>query len=457
MTLALAGLVGAVLVHRDATRPIGEADVFIRDADSIRNLIRDHVDPAEAVRAARNQLELEAVSVVSRDGKILFSTSVNFVNTSLKQPLLLDAINSGRFAGIAAPASGEIMIDGVREWEAGEVLYEVVARLDDSSAILLQYDVASLLGRRARPGAIQPATLELFGLGLVFLLLGAVAFYGRTRAARRYEALQLESELLRRHSAELQRKNLELAEARRRAERALSLAEEKVRIRSEFVLMINHELRTPLTGVVTGAELLRSDSIDASEKQTILEMIGSDGSRLLEIIDRILAVARIENSGLSHEVAIIPIEKLCESLSAEFIDPKEAATVAAKTDLKAILMVVESLTNNAKAHGASEVKVLCSTRPMRAPDLRIGAQPSSAVFVSVMDDGPGIDRRFLPRIFEKFEKSSFSSGTGLGLYMTRLVTEALECSIAVQTSDDGTTMEVAIPAVPAPNLVEVST
>jgi len=72
----------------------------------------------------------------------------------------------------------------------------------------------------------------------------------------------------------------------------------------------------------------------------------------------------------------------------------------------------------------------------------------------VSDDGPGIDRRFLPRIFEKFEKSSFSSGTGLGLYLARMIIEAIGGSLSVQTSPAGSTFQISLPAVHVRQAVE---
>jgi signal transduction histidine kinase len=63
----------------------------------------------------------------------------------------------------------------------------------------------------------------------------------------------------------------------------------------------------------------------------------------------------------------------------------------------------------------------------------------------IEDDGPGIDISFLPRAFEKFEKDSRSSGTGLGLYVARKMAEALDASILVSTSAAGTTFAVAVP------------
>jgi signal transduction histidine kinase len=91
------------------------------------------------------------------------------------------------------------------------------------------------------------------------------------------------------------------------------------------------------------------------------------------------------------------------------------------------------------------------------PQHRVGDQPESAFFITVADDGPGIDREFLPRIFEKFEKSSFSSGTGLGLYMARMIVEALEGSLSVQTSAAGTTFQISVPMAPATERVEALT
>jgi signal transduction histidine kinase len=51
----------------------------------------------------------------------------------------------------------------------------------------------------------------------------------------------------------------------------------------------------------------------------------------------------------------------------------------------------------------------------------------------------------MPRLFEKFEKNSFSSGTGLGLYVARLMAEAIDCSIDVASSSNGSTFEITVP------------
>jgi two-component system OmpR family sensor kinase len=113
--------------------------------------------------------------------------------------------------------------------------------------------------------------------------------------------------------------------------------------------------------------------------------------------------------------------------------------------------------DNAFTHGADAVSVGCSTRPQLEPQLEVGDRPQGAVFITVTDNGPGIDHEFLPRIFEKFEKSGFSSGTGLGLYMARMIIEALEGSLSVRTSSAGTTFQISVPGAPAWDRVEAMT
>jgi signal transduction histidine kinase len=215
--------------------------------------------------------------------------------------------------------------------------------------------------------------------------------------------------------------------------------------------MINHELRTPLTSVVTGAELLRSGNLSDSDRTALLDAMIADGSRLQEIIDQILAVARIENRGLSYELTDTPVAEIGRALSvaqpAALAEIElDGATGTVHTDVGALCLVVGSLVDNAFTHGARSVTVGCALTPRVEPQMKVGDTPASAIYVTVSDDGPGIDHDFLPRIFEKFEKSSFSSGTGLGLYMARMIVEALEGSLGVHTSPEGTTFQISIPA-----------
>ena len=449
--LTAAAVVGAIVVQQESSRLIGEGEIFLTDSGVARNIVSSSEDIDLGVRDARNQLRVEAVSILDRSGVVLASTSVPLIGESVDNPLIAMGASEGRLMALATAIDSDLELDGVVTWPGGSVLYEVVAPLGPERSLLLHYDVAQLLGRRTPTPGARSTSIQLLALAAIFAVLASAVLVGHTRVAQRHRTISRESEIHRINSMELSRANASLEQARHQAEEALALAEEKIRIRSEFVLMINHELRTPLTSVVTGAELLRSRDLADADKAALLDAMVADGSRLQEIIDQILAVARIENRGLSYELTDVPLSEIVQALSlaqpaarAE-IDLEDAIGTVI-TDVGALCLVVGSLVDNAFTHGAKSVAVGCAVTPRVDPQIEVGDRPASAIYVTVSDDGPGIDHEFLPRIFEKFEKSSFSSGTGLGLYMARMIVEALEGSLAVQTSRRGTTFQISIPA-----------
>lgn len=442
----------ALTLQREATRPIGEGKFFVTEARAADRVVIDSPDPDSGVRMARNSLRVEAVSLVGPAGLITSSTSNPLVGGPVGHEMLQTATIEHRFSALAGPIPEDLWLDGVLAWPAGSVLYQVVWPSEVAGhSLLLHYDVASLLSRRTPPGTLRPATVELLVVAAALSLVAVAIVIARARAARRFREVVVESELLRKHSHELELANIELNAARAAAEEALALAEEKIRIRSEFVLMINHELRTPLTSVVTGADLLRTTDMTESERAALIDSIAHDGNRLLEIVDQILAVARIENRGISYDLTDIPMEEICSVLCTGHAPPPGASgneDMVVKTDLKAVKSVVAALVANAQTHGATDVSVVCSLAPSVGTAFEVGDRPPDAVFLSVIDDGPGIDPEFLPRAFEKFEKSGFTSGTGLGLYMARMVIESLNGSIAVESSPSGSKFQVALPASP---------
>lgn len=445
--LAAAALIAGFVHQSRATRPIGEGQVFVADTEEAADILAGDHSPEESVRHARNVLGIEAVSLVDAAGTVVASTSPTLEGLRLSNPLLGYAISERRAAALAVSMETPIEIDGVVEWPAGSVLYQWVAPVDSGGHVMLHYDVSELLARRSQPGEIQTTTVQLLALAATFAVLAIAMYIGHGRAVRRHHEVVMESELLRAHSRELEDTNRRLAEARRAAERALALAEEKMRIRSEFVLMINHELRTPLTSVVTGAELLSDDAIGPDDRMEVLESMVTNGRRLEEIIDQILAVARIENRGLSYELSEVALDELCSTLRATPKSLDHVHDVKALTDVRTLSLVVSSMVENARTHGATKVEVTCSLTPPIEPSFAVGEPPEPAVFLAISDNGPGIDPDFLPRVFEKFEKKGFASGTGLGLYTARLMVDALGGAIGVRTSEMGTVFQIALPAV----------
>jgi|GEM_PF-948635 len=456
--VAVASLASAIQHQRAASRPVGEGELFVLESTAAQEqmdaLGQDNTDPSIAVRLIRNSLNVEAVAIVTEAGLIEVATSPNLEGDVLENELLLFGLGSKSMAAVAAPVAAPILIDGVVERSSGTIAYQVVQPLETGGALLLYYDISELLERRVRSQGIQATTLQLLGVGAFFVLLTAILLIGRSFVKRNFREMAFEAELLRQQSTELEQHNRQLAAAQAEAERALALAEEKNRIRAEFVLMINHELRTPLTTVVTGAELLMENpDLTDQERSNLLRQMTSDGHRLQEMIGQMLTVARIENWGLSVKLHDFAISDLLDDLEQRyprlrvdrhFLD-QVSIPVEVQTDPTTLTYVLTSLIDNALTHGANRVTLRAMPDLPFDPIWEVGQTPAQAAFLLVEDYGPGIDPDFLPHAFEKFEKHSRSSGTGLGLFMARTMIEALGGSLAVETSQRGTTMAVAVP------------
>lgn len=461
IVLALASGSIAVAGSIQAQRFIGEGELLYDDAAmAAQRFDAGGTDAVAELRHIRNDLEIEAVSLVSADGTVLRSTSETLEGTTLGR-MLANTVANARFAAVAAPLTTDLVVDGVVEWGPGDVLYQAVHPVADG-AVMLTYDLSEMLHRRAAATRMPSYVVPLAVLSGTLMLVAAGLAVGRTRTLALRREMTLEAEFLRRQSEALQEHNRELEMARAETEAALALAEEKNRIRSEFVLMINHELRTPLTGVVTGARLLQGDRALSAEVRQIVDDMIRDGERLESIIGQILAVARVENRGLEVVPVNMRLSELMARLgrahrSVEFrVDDQLAERdPVVITDATTLAQLVAGLADNALTHGAERVWVDVADRLPATPHLVIGAQPARAVHVIVTDNGPGIDREFLPRAFDKFAKSSRSSGTGLGLHFSKMMAESIGASIAVHTTDGGTWMAVGIPLVQKPVMAEV--
>jgi len=441
----------------EANRPVGEGELFAEDAATATAIAAEAGDADLAVREIRNDLRVEAVSFVDSEGVVTASTSASLDGYRISNGVLRFGLGSSSLVAVAATIEQEIEIDGVVEWDPGDVLYRVLLP-SGGGAVLLDYDIERLLARRATGAEVSGDALRIGLLALLFGLITLASIVGRSRTARHYREAAREAELLRAHAEELEVTNLELTKARHRAEEALELAEETNRIRAEFVLMINHELRTPLTAVVTGADLLRTDqSLPDEIRAQILDAMASDGARLEEMIDHMLVAARIENRGLNVEFGRVERSEICAAVVSSHHGlhheaHNETVELPAWTDATTLTQLLHSLVDNAHTHGASTVSLECTAGLPFEPLLEVGLRPHNPVTFIVSDDGPGIDAEFLPRIFEKFEKQSFSSGTGLGLYLARMMVDALGGSIAVTTSSAGTRMAVSVEAMAHPSL-----
>jgi PAS domain S-box-containing protein len=209
--------------------------------------------------------------------------------------------------------------------------------------------------------------------------------------------------------------------------RAKESAEAATRAKSEFLANMSHELRTPLNGVLGYAQLLQRDRSLNEAQRDALEAISRCGSQLLDLINDVLDLSKIEAGRLDIEEAPTDLTKLVTDLKyvvAEAADRKGlrlTTTMAPDVPHSVVLdgrhlrqVLLNLLGNAVKFTAAGEVRLSIA----RAEDGRLGFE--------VSDTGSGIEPKALTEIFSAFAQTktgAVAGGTGLGLTISdRLIT-----------------------------------
>lgn len=198
-------------------------------------------------------------------------------------------------------------------------------------------------------------------------------------------------------------------------------------IKSTFISIVSHELRTPVALIKGYASTLRRD--DAKwDKHTIsdsLAVIEEEADRLTKMIDDLLDASRLQAGGLSLNQADVSLPALASRVTEKFSAqapkhklvtdfPKNFPVIVGdETRLEQVL--INLVSNALKYASKGEIKISGTARPEQ-------------VIVCVSDEGPGIDARDLPHIFDRFYRSTNAvkqtKGAGLGLYLARAIVEA---------------------------------
>jgi len=234
---------------------------------------------------------------------------------------------------------------------------------------------------------------------------------------------------------------------------------ESNRLKSEFLANVSHELRTPLVSIIGFAELVRdaqdSPPKDRARLKRYCENIYSSGRMLLDIINDLLDLAKIEAGKLELHVSQFDVAELCQTLI-DFVQPladKRNLTLSQEienglpqmeSDSGKIKQVLYNLLSNAVKFTpeGGAVHLLVGREDGHEPRVRI----------AVRDTGPGIPKEMHEQVFEKFKQADASvtrehGGTGLGLAITRELVHILGGEISLESEPGaGSTFTVFLPA-----------
>ena len=239
---------------------------------------------------------------------------------------------------------------------------------------------------------------------------------------------------------------------------AVEAAEQASTAKSEFLSLMSHELRTPLNSVLGFAQLLGMDSLASPQEEAIGHIMRA-GRHLLNLIDEVLDIARIESGNLDLAVEPEPVMSvlgdavhlagpLAERRQVEIVlDAQRCADDAhVLADHQRLLQVLLNLLSNAVKYNRAGGRVVVTVEPGEGNRLRI----------TVADTGSGIRPEDLGRVFEPFDRlgaeRSGVEGTGVGLTLSKHLVERMGGSIAVDSVlGEGSSFTVELPGAPAPD------
>jgi signal transduction histidine kinase/DNA-binding response OmpR family regulator/CHASE3 domain sensor protein len=283
------------------------------------------------------------------------------------------------------------------------------------------------------------------------------------------EKLQVSEEELKVQQEELMQTNQELEERSRSLEEKNQLillrnldiqrkAEEltlSTKYKSEFMANMSHELRTPLNSILLLSRLLSENGGHnlSAEEIEYARVIQNSGQGLLQLIDEILDLSRIESGKLPIEHTIVPIREIIDDLRMLFgpiakdknldldIVTEEGTPAQLETDKLRLEQILKNLLSNAFKF-TSEGSVTLRVGPADQPNF---------VEFSVADTGIGIPADKHQLIFEAFQQADGSTrrkygGTGLGLSISRELSRLLGGEISlISDPDDGSEFKVVVP------------
>ena len=226
---------------------------------------------------------------------------------------------------------------------------------------------------------------------------------------------------------------------------ATELANEASKAKSDFLANMSHEIRTPLNGILGFTDMLRRDGnvIGEAERKEWLDVVHQSGQHLLQLINNILDLSKVEADQLDVEqMQCKPMEILSDLVSVMRVQASEKTITldiecegytpqTITSDPTRLRQILTNLIGNALKF-TQDGSVTIKTRVEELDD------GSANLVIDIVDTGPGIPKDKLDSIFNPFSQADTSitrkfGGTGLGLPISRRLAEALGGTLTVSS------------------------
>jgi signal transduction histidine kinase len=216
--------------------------------------------------------------------------------------------------------------------------------------------------------------------------------------------------------------------------------------RKKFIATASHELRTPIFSLGGFVELLEDEDLDPDTRRRFLDQVKSQVERLRKLSVDLLDLSRLEAGSLELRPEQVDLGELTRSVSGEF-EPTLAQhdshlelrlasrRIEAQCDPVRVAQIMRILIDNALMHTPPGTRITVTA-----------GRDDGHVRLAVRDDGEGIDREAMPRIFEPFYTADDAQGSGLGLAIASELAARMSGRLTVSSATGATVFTLELPA-----------
>ncbi|CAN5146967.1 hypothetical protein BH23BAC3_BH23BAC3_11390 [soil metagenome] len=304
-----------------------------------------------------------------------------------------------------------IVSDTLQNMQRGERIQELQARFDVEQKER-EIDLLNKEAALQQAKLTQHDQLRSFLISGVLLLLVIIGLLYRTNRQKK-----LSNQSLKDSRSEIEKQNEELS----------ALNKEK----DEFISIAAHDLRNPLSSINMAVDLINDEeNIDRKTIREYTDLIKISSARMLNLINSVLQIHSISDSSKHKSVKKLDVNQLVLEAIQHFRKPAESKKIKLKVDLSKektvltgesdnVLRIFDNLISNAIKYSPDGTAVTVSTRLI-----------SNRVQIAVKDQGPGIRKKDLHKLFGKFARlpnkpTGNESSTGLGLFIVKKIATSM--------------------------------
>lgn len=236
----------------------------------------------------------------------------------------------------------------------------------------------------------------------------------------------------------------ELENTKNALEAALNAADKANTAKTDFFFNLSHDIRTPMNAIIGFTDLLKKYEDDKDKRRDYIGKIQESSRYLLELINNVLEMARIENGKMTINESVWNIEHMNEFLESVFSGQLQKKNIHFTNEVNLSHPYILCDTTKVKEIFFNLISNAIKYTPdggsvgIRITEIPSGQEGYETIKTVIEDTGIGMSEDFLPRIFEGFARDTNSEqnkilGTGLGMSIVKKMVDLMKGSIDVES------------------------